>query len=344
MTSQKEAVAKWNLIKHEKMQYINHLSEICDLNSESEYSLHHEFSEEITKNDVENVSNIKSFVKDHINPFVISPDSNKIRNLATGVVMNTQESNYLLNCLIVGEESYQNFKKERLDEKTKDLFNTIPKSNKIKKVLVATKSINIKKETIKALKYIDYDRLRTFDLAELLKFELTKTSLYLTKDNSLRKPKKSDLVNGLVEKLNGPLKENVPVTGLKTCIVIDFMAYARKTSLKNLRTFGEFVTSVWNIFQHLSSSCQRLDIILDLYIENSIKQGERERRKKTDPIDVDIININQPLPVHIDNFWASSKNKERFQIFFMSWLIESYSSKKVIYLGGLIPGDLTGCI
>ena len=44
ITAQKATIAKWNLIKHVKMQYIEYLSNLCDLNTENEYSLHHEFS------------------------------------------------------------------------------------------------------------------------------------------------------------------------------------------------------------------------------------------------------------------------------------------------------------
>ena len=40
-TREKEVVAKWNIIKHEKMPYFKFLSDLCKLSSESEYSLHH---------------------------------------------------------------------------------------------------------------------------------------------------------------------------------------------------------------------------------------------------------------------------------------------------------------
>ena len=43
-TREKEVVAKWNIIKQEKMQYFKFLSNLCHLSSDSEYSLHHEHS------------------------------------------------------------------------------------------------------------------------------------------------------------------------------------------------------------------------------------------------------------------------------------------------------------
>ena len=43
-TREQEVAAKWNIIKHEKMQYFNFLNDLCNLSINSEYSLHHGFS------------------------------------------------------------------------------------------------------------------------------------------------------------------------------------------------------------------------------------------------------------------------------------------------------------
>ena len=43
-TRRKEAVCKWNIIKHEKAKYRKFLSEVCLTNKDDEYELHHEFS------------------------------------------------------------------------------------------------------------------------------------------------------------------------------------------------------------------------------------------------------------------------------------------------------------
>ena len=47
----KEAVAQWNIIKHEKARFAKHLWEVCCLTVEDEYSLHHEFSVTLTEAD-----------------------------------------------------------------------------------------------------------------------------------------------------------------------------------------------------------------------------------------------------------------------------------------------------
>ena len=97
------------------MQYID-FSVICDLNTESEYTLHHEFSDAVTSLDVEHVTSIVSFIKSHKNPFHVS---NEISNLVTGAVYNSEDSNYLVNCIQIGEEAYQQYIEQRFSEISK---------------------------------------------------------------------------------------------------------------------------------------------------------------------------------------------------------------------------------
>ena len=237
------------------MQYIECLSNLCDLNTENEYSLHHEFSDAVTSLDVEHVTNIVSFIKSHKNPF---NGRNEISNIVTGAVFNSDDSSYLVNCMQIGEDAYQKYIKQRFIEKSKQLFDVIHKTFKRKKVSVATKSPDIQKENLKALKFIDYARLRNYNVEELLKYELASTSFYLTKDNLLRKTQKSELGRSLEEKLKKSIPAEVPIDSKKTAIVFDFMAYARKVSLSKLNTFGDFASMLWKTFKYLSIHCQRI--------------------------------------------------------------------------------------
>ena len=45
ISCRKEAVAKWNIIKQDKSKFATFLCELCSLDEEDEYSLHHKFSE-----------------------------------------------------------------------------------------------------------------------------------------------------------------------------------------------------------------------------------------------------------------------------------------------------------
>ena len=69
---------------------------------------------------------------------------------------------------------------------------------------------------------------------------------------------------------------------LKAMVVIDFMAYPRKVATKkmNLITYKDFFKVLWKTFSSLYIGCNRMDIVFDLYLEQSVKQSERRRRKK----------------------------------------------------------------
>ena len=83
--------------------------------------------------------------------------------------------------------------------------------------------------------YINYARLRSYDVKGLLRHELVCTSLFLTQIGYLRKPVKSELSHEIEQELNQPSPSEVPFIGntVPTAIVIDFMAYASKVPGKN---------------------------------------------------------------------------------------------------------------
>ena len=101
---------------------------------------------------------------------------------------------------------------------------------------------------------------------------------------------------------------------------------------------------MWKTISFLSKDAQHTDIVFYLYLENTVKYGERNHHQRTTAIDVIIEKDNQPLPVTMDSFWASSTNKENLKIFFINWLLKFYKDDRPDYLGGSVPGDITCCI
>ena len=128
-SSQKEAVALWNLIKHEKVQYTKFLQELCLLNDDREYSLHPEFSRAITQADEEAVEQITSYISERQKPFDFS-NHKQLTNLVTGKEVEKETTNYLLNCITTGKGAYSDFKTTRLQDKSEKLFYPISKSFK----------------------------------------------------------------------------------------------------------------------------------------------------------------------------------------------------------------------
>ena len=76
---------------------------------------------------------------------------------------------------------------------------------------------------------------------------------------------------------------SLPSTVHHRCIMIDFMGYARKVPIKEmkLKTYRDFARNLWNSFQSYSSTSNHTDIVFDLYKDLSIKGNEHNRRKKT---------------------------------------------------------------
>ena len=90
--------------------------DICSLNEESEYSLHHEFSDAITETDEICVNQLAEYISKYGNPF--STENYDIQNLATGAQLDKKDSQFLLNVIAIGESAYAEFRKTRLEEKT----------------------------------------------------------------------------------------------------------------------------------------------------------------------------------------------------------------------------------
>ena len=58
ITRKKKAVDKWNILRHEKLQYTQFLEQMCNISNNDKYSLHHKFSPSVIENNCEAVSNM----------------------------------------------------------------------------------------------------------------------------------------------------------------------------------------------------------------------------------------------------------------------------------------------
>ena len=122
----------------------------------------------------------------------------------------------------------------------------ITKVRKIRKHSAPNKKIDVKKEAIMAIHNIDYARLRNYSISDLLCYELTSTSFFLTQDDGyFRKSEKSELTREIEKKLETPHSFDVPKGNTPSVVPINFMDYARKIPVAKLKlkTFGEFVIS-----------------------------------------------------------------------------------------------------
>ena len=71
VTRRKEAVALWNITKHQKDLYVTRMKSWCGLNEDDEFSLHHEFNSSSSLTGLLWVSQVIEYIKSIANPFDI---------------------------------------------------------------------------------------------------------------------------------------------------------------------------------------------------------------------------------------------------------------------------------
>ena len=76
--------------------------------------------------------------------------------------------------------------------------------------------------------------------------------------------------------------DQIPINEMNSAILIDVRTYCRKVPVKKLKlqTYEDLVNHLWQTLQRISSNCGRIDIVFNLYLDQSIKQGERMGRSK----------------------------------------------------------------
>ena len=157
--------------------------------------------------------------------------------------------------------------------------------------------MDIEKENVKALKYIDIARTRNFDAEELLTYELSKEPRYLTKEKASAGT--IQLAGAIKEHLGEPTIKEVPINEVRSCVLFNFMAYARKVPVKtdHEQCFGYFAEHIWNTFTRLSENSKKIDIVFDLYVKEMKEYVIRNLYSQ----------LLQPFTIKIKNFLSQWK-------------------------------------
>ena len=132
---------------------------------------------------------------------------------------------------------------------------------------------------------------------------------------STSKPDKKALVNELEKTLNKQEYSFKKENRLKSLIMVEFMLQVRKISLRDKKTFRDVLNS---LLQQIQFSCKShlSDVIYDSYLESSAKKCERVKRAKSRiPLQFVLLTADTNIPVEMDQFKASNKNKELLQVF-----------------------------
>nr|CAD7263411.1 unnamed protein product [Timema shepardi] len=81
--------------------------------------------------------------------------------------------------------------------------------------------------------------------------------------------------------------------------------------------------SIFVAFNSAGISAQYADSsIINASVEDSVKSAERQRRRTTHPINMDIDGVETPFTKNMHAFWASSSNKHQLEHFYTQYPIE----------------------
>lgn len=183
------------------------------------------------------------FKEEHMNPFHVikKEERNSICNLIAKKELIPQESEYRIDIMQLGQETYKTFVQENcrqnqiIDGPIKEL------RTKSKKPV---SSINVQQQCSSAQRFIEIARERAYSIQKLLSYELTQTSVFLSTDGFLKKSVKSDLMHELEKLLDDPSLLELPPSEIGTTVAVDFMAQARKVTKisASVNTFGNLAS------------------------------------------------------------------------------------------------------
>ena len=272
-----------------------------------------------------------------INPF--ETEQEELLALASGVMVDNQVADNLLNAEVLGEQQFVKFSKSNLLSDDPDIFTKL-KRNKIQ-TFSSTKQLSVKGQDGKRNSIVMNRNLfarllviaksRKVDLKELLSYSLGPYPLSLsTTTGGLVKTAKSKLFDILEDEAENP--EDDMRAFNNNAIIVDGMAVVQSIKGK-WKTFGEFADAILNSLAKLARqwNCTRLDFVADRYPVLSIKNTERRRRAEKGVQRVHIFGKDQNVPKQWKKYLSCGENKESLVVF----LCEHWRSCSSLRLGGI---------
>ena len=132
-------------------------------------------------------------------------------------------------------------------------------------------------KAFEAQRLVDIAKRQGAPLSDILKHDLLTENVLFNGDFTV-KPSK----HVMTEELEAHLDKGKDFTfqkesELSSGVFVDFMSVVRRVPLQKMHMFSEVLELLWNSCTKVCKADQ-VDFIFDSYIENSMKEGERQRR------------------------------------------------------------------
>ena len=275
---------------------------------------------QILKSEVMVTSVVNVLSSEYINPFDSGLDKDYLVSLTSDVPLKDKEAvERILSLRKVGEESHNDFKRDRLSRKKikchhpikrneLSLFNNTKKSIEIK-TSTKTKVVEFNRNIVGTLLAYSARNEKMIDFEKALEYPLCSFPLSLANpDGSPRSTTKSKLLEVITQKCELPLqhpREIQPTKDSVRAFVVDFMAIVRTmTEIPDM-----YEDLAWKLVKMLPLGYSRIDIVCDTYQEKSLKSYERNKRGVSSKIIVR--SHKSKIPRHFKGFLKSGDNKTR---------------------------------
>ena len=317
------ALERWFLTIHERASITSALKAMFGL-QDGEQASQKEAAPRRVRRDEEDVKKMISCFSSGLMTNSFNLDSDALLNIATGVVLPEDVAQTLVHSTEKGRQQMKTFVEQRINSNAVGFWEPIP-NMKIKTFSSANKKIHVKSSDKLVTVNADRDlfgrllivsNTRQISLKDVLSFELSPVPYSLANaDGSLRKGTKSVLCSLLEKDVN--VVQQLTALPNPTVVIIDGMAIIQMSKSAGTSTFGDLSEKYYNIFTAplFSNNCVQVHVVFDQYWENSIKEGQRERRGASVGLEVRIGGPTTPVPRQWGKYISNPKNKVRLRLF-----------------------------
>lgn len=324
---QPNAVFKYYLSAEYRSIFLRNLRDMVDSHSTS--IKHKDLTPARIKKDETDVNSLYNLIGSiWTDPF---SRRNVLSSLSTGKTLPDTYRSDLLNADTKGLEAYKKFQErmipgevcKKIHEPIKKLsLKTFSETRKRKIVKTKNKVIELKADTALFGHMLLVAQSRNLHMKTVLSHTLGPIPFSIGKpDGELASTNKAEIAKP-IESLapsQTPLLEN-------SATIIDGMPLVYRVSGKNL-TFGQISKSIFQLALREGKHSKRIDVVFDVYKEDSIKTSERSKRGSSETFLVEEILPDQKIR-HWDQILSSSKCKTRLiEFFFNDWRKPWFSQK-----------------
>lgn len=193
------------------------------------------------------------------------------------------------------------------------------------------------KDMAEAHRSMDIAKERGMSIRQILSHNVLSTSPLFDGDLPAH-VNKSKLVSEIEPRLD--LTQWSPESTYATHVVVDFMSKMRQMPLAQFPTLGAVINAIISSTSSLCQEPEFIHLVLDSYIEMSLKEGERMRRTdSTTGIVIIGMNRHTPIPQQLDKFWASEENKRNLQLLARDMVCNRASANATVIVSSIVIDD-----